>query len=124
MEEVNAHNQLGDMLIQPDARDNIEVQISQSIDVQTSRWSVVHYLHVPRGSVLTRLASDPLSIALKRAIEKTASEKKVYITFLKADWLGSRTFPEDLFGNIDDASQIYVAEKDFRKVLSHPPMLQ
>ena len=66
------------------------------------------------------LSSDhlPLLITLSSAIKKVRSEKRTYINFKKADWVGFENLTEELFATAPSTNNVHKDEKTFRSILT------
>ena len=59
------------------------------------------------------LSSDhlPLLITLSSAIKKVRSEKRTYINFKKADWVGFENLTEELFATAPSTNNVHKTKK-------------
>ena len=71
-------------------------------------------------STLKTLGSDhlPIIVHLTTTIKTSRSDNKTFINFKKADWDTFKTSTEEEFAKLSPPSNVYKAEKKFRKIIN------
>ncbi|WP_333764851.1 reverse transcriptase domain-containing protein [Streptomyces sp. IBSBF 2390] len=137
MGDINAHNDLWDPAITPDARgEDLAEQItgsdygilndltptrvtptcSSSPDITLASPSL---LTSTDWSTASALSSDhiPIIISLQRSVTKTKTDRHTFVNFKKADWNGYRTYLENKFEALRPPQTVFEGEKVFRTLL-------
>ena len=88
-----------------------------SPDISLASYSL---LPVTEWDTATTFSSDhlPIIITISASIDKSYSEKKTFINFNKAKWDDFTMLTEEEFSKLPEPSDVYKAEKQFRKIVN------